>query len=778
MKFGKEFKKQKVPEWTEAYMDYNGLKRILREILQCKQSRQPSTPLRSLHHRLTMHRAFSGLELPQSTEFPSKGDIEDQVIDVSTSLEDGCRKFYKTEFLRKSEEGGDIEVMFFKKLDEELNKVNSFYKDKVEEMVHEASLLNRQMDVLIALRIRQQKHDFEGANAEASCSNDIAAANHPLRDINLEDTSNDSDPESTSNPDVNEVHTANCDSACKEEENDRERDPLKILEYVKLNNTLESPLSTIRGVFKDSTDEDLSFNKEELRKVEERLRVVFIEFYHKLRLLKHYSYMNLAAFSKIMKKYEKFTSRRASRSYMKIVDNSYLGSSDEVSGLLERVEATFIKHFSNSNRREGMKSLRPKAKREKHSVTFFSGKLFQELRFFSGCSILLLIAVVLRIQARKLMEKREGVSYVVNIFPLYSLFGYAVLHKLMYVTNIYFWRRYRVNYPFIFGFKQGTELGHREVFMLSNGLALLVLASCLANLHLDSGSNASKYKTVTEMVPLGLVAVVLVILFCPFDIIYRSSRFFFIRCLFRCICAPLYKVTLPDFFLADHLASQVQAIRSFELYICYYGLGEYSRRQSKCHNHGIYNAFYFTVAVIPYWIRFLQCLRRLCEEKDATHGYNGFKYLLTIVAVVMRTTCELKKGRTWIVLALISSAVAVIMNTYWDIVVDWGLLQKKSKNPFLRDKLVVSHKSVYFAAMVLNVLLRLAWMQLVLEFNLPSHHKIAASTVIACLEIIRRGIWSFFRLENEHLNNVGKFRAFKSVPLPFNYYDADADKDD
>ncbi|KAF2299168.1 hypothetical protein GH714_030889 [Hevea brasiliensis] len=607
MKFGKEFKKQKVPEWTEAYMDYNGLKRILREILQYKQSRQPSTPLRSLHHRLTMHRAFSGLELPQSTEFPSKGDIEDQVIDVSTSLEDGCRKFYKTEFLRKSEEGGDIEVMFFKKLDEELNKVNSFYKDKVEEMVHEASLLNRQMDVLIALRIRLQKHDFEGANAEASCSNDIAAANHPLRDINLgqragrgcmestlrEDTSNDSDPESTSNPDANEVHTANCDSACKEEENDRERDPLKILEYVKLNNTLESPLSTIRGVFKDSTDEDLSFNKEELRKVEERLRVVFIEFYHKLRLLKHYSYMNLAAFSKIMKKYEKFTSRRASRSYMKIVDNSYLGSSDEVSGLLERVEATFIKHFSNSNRRE----------------------------------------VYLDI----------------------------VLHKLMYVTNIYFWRRYRVNYPFIFGFKQGTELGHREVFMLSNGLALLVLASCLANLHLDSGSNASKYKTITEMVPLGLVAVVLVILFCPLTS-YTALVVFLIRCFFRC-CAPLYKVTLPDFFLADPCQSG-PGHQKFELYIC-------------------------TMA--------------------------------------------------------------------------WGNTLGDKANVII---------------MVLNVLLRLAWMQLVLEFNLPSHHKIAASTVIACLEIIRRGIWSFFRLENEHLNNVGKFRAFKSVPLPFNYYDADADKYD
>ena len=27
------------------------------------------------------------------------------------------------------------------------------------------------------------------------------------------------------------------------------------------------------------------------------------------------------------------------------------------------------------------------------------------------------------------------------------------------------------------------------------------------------------------------------------------------------------------------------------------------------------------------------------------------------------------------------------------------------------------------------------------------------------------------RMENEHLSNVGKFRAFNSVPLPFEYND-------
>lgn len=82
------------------------------------------------------------------------------------------------------------------------------------------------------------------------------------------------------------------------------------------------------------------------------------------------------------------------------------------------------------------------------------------------------------------------------------------------------------------------------------------------------------------------------------------------------------------------------------------------------------------------------------------HAYNGLKYFLIIVAVLIRTAFEQKNGKTWLVLSLVSSGIATVMSTYWDIVVDWGLLRRKSKNPYLRDKLIVSHKSVYFAAMV------------------------------------------------------------------------------
>ena len=67
---------------------------------------------------------------------------------------------------------------------------------------------------------------------------------------------------------------------------------------------------------------------------------------------------------------------------------------------------------------------------------------------------------------------------------------------------------------------------------------------------------------------------------------------------------------------------------------------------------------------------------------------------MTIVAVVIRSAFELRKGTSWMVLAVVSSVVATAMNTYWDIIIDWGLLQRQSRNFCLRDKLSVSHRSV------------------------------------------------------------------------------------
>ncbi|KAG6656332.1 hypothetical protein CIPAW_04G015200 [Carya illinoinensis] len=771
MKFGKEFAAQMVQEWRDAYMDYNSLKAVLKDIVRIRQrSVTASTSKSSLKRKVSLYRAFSGLT---SRHRSSQRKNEDEVILVhAVEQQEGANGHYQTMFLMSSDTGGECELRFFRRLDDEFNKVVNFYKMKVQEVMDEANELTKQMDALIALRINVDKPmvEFHGADLENLASNERKPGrqhmDHVIQEVEM---SSEGNLEEQNQNEIVENFRDNYRKGKGQKVSIQGLRPtsLEILDRVQINVTPETPVSTLKGILMISTNSTTSFGKKELRKAEEQMTQAFTEFYRKLQILNSYSFLNLLAFSKIMKKYDKITSRNASKTYMAMVDKSYLGSSDEITRLMERVEATFIKHFVNGNRREGKKILRPKARRERHRITFSLG-------FFSGCSLALVVATVVVIQGRDLLKSEGRTQYMDNMFPLYSLFGFIVLHMLMYSANICFWRRYRVNYSFIFGFKQGTELGYREVSLLSSVLAVLALAGVISNLDMEMDERTRSFEALTELVPLGLLTVVVLIIFCPFNIIYRSSRFILIQSAFHCLCAPLYKVTLQDFFLADQLTSQVQAFRSFEFYVCYYGWGDFKIRSNKCHRSGVYKSFYFIVAIVPYWIRFLQSLRRLIEEKDAMHGYNGLKYFSIIVAVFMRTTHDLQKGMSWKIMAVVSSGVATIIATYWDIVIDWGLLRKDSKNRWLRDKLLISNRSVYFVAMALNVVLRLAWMQSVLGFReAPFLHRQALIAIVACLEIIRRGIWNFFRLENEHLNNVGKYRAFKSVPLPFNYDNVD-----
>ncbi|KAL4353142.1 hypothetical protein GQ457_06G043880 [Hibiscus cannabinus] len=633
-----------------------------------------------LKRRASLYRAFSGLTNRYKPDSSTKSH-EDEVIVVSSVKEGGAEGRYQTMFLRSGEEGGEFELLFFRRLDDEFNKVLRFYKKKVEEVTVEADALSKQMNALIALRIKVDNPFVGGADM-------VHLSDHELSSI-LHQWLIPSMVESMGRTHMDVIQEVEMDSEGISGEEMKKAD----------RHFRPAPLN------------------QELRTAEEKISEAFVEFYRKLRLLKSYCFLNQLAFSKIMKKYDKVTTRNASRTYLQMVDKSYLSNSVEVTKLLEKVEETYVKHFANGNHRKGMKTLRPQAKKERHRITFLNG-------FFSGCSIALIAAIIVNIHARIFSRVRAESDT--------CLFAYVVLHMIMYAGNVYFWKRYRINYSFIFGFKQGTELGYREVLLLSSGLSMLALAGVISNLDMEMDPRTKSFRTLTELVPLFLLIVVILITFCPFNIIYRSSRFFLIRCVFTVFCT-----SLQDFFLADQLTSQVQAIRSLEFYICYYGWGNFKERSNTCGENEVYKVLYIVVAIIPYWIRFVQCVRRLFEEKDTAHGLNA-----PILGHCQRL----------------------------------GLLNRNSTNPWLRDKLAVPHKGVYYVAMVLNCVLRLAWMQQVLGIQtVPFLHKTALAAVVASLEIVRRGIWNFFRLENEHLNNVGKYRAFKSVPLPF-HYDYNGDK--
>lgn len=68
--------------------------------------------------------------------------------------------------------------------------------------------------------------------------------------------------------------------------------------------------------------------------------------------------------------------------------------------------------------------------------------------------------------------------------------------------------------------------------------------------------------------------------------------------------------------------------------------------------------------------------------------------------------------------------------------------------------------------MILDPLLRFNWVLYAL-FSNDLQHSALLSFFIAFCEVLRRGIWTLFRVENEHCTNVGRFRASRDVPLPY-----------
>ncbi|CAN7071096.1 unnamed protein product [Brassica oleracea var. botrytis] len=269
MKFGEEFDGQMVPEWQQAYMDYSSLKSILQEI---QNSRERSRTAGALRPKKSVYRNFSGLTKRYSRA-ASYLDLENQDIMVSTRIGDDGFERYETAIMKVAEAGRESELVFFKTLDLEFDKVNHFYRSKVDEMMKEAVGLNKQMDALFAYRIK-----VERPSSSWTCSETVSV------DVNALDCKEQRRKTLADEMGIEIKESSGGDST-------KESTPAALsVDRIRLNKTQETPLSTIRNILKLSNQEELKFTRETLKKIEERLKNVFIEFYRKLRHLKNYRY--------------------------------------------------------------------------------------------------------------------------------------------------------------------------------------------------------------------------------------------------------------------------------------------------------------------------------------------------------------------------------------------------------------------------------------------------------------------------------------------------------
>jgi hypothetical protein len=144
---------------------------------------------------------------------------------------------------------------------------------------------------------------------------------------------------------------------------------------------------------------------------------------------------------------------------------------------------------------------------------------------------------------------------------------------------------------------------------------------------------------------------------------------------------------------------------------------------------------------------------------------NAIKYTLSILVAISSyysKTFEIFE-KTWLLIAAFSSCWSYC----WDMKMDYGLIQSGTSNRLLRDQLFYQRKWIYYTAMILNLMGRFAWVltispDMVYRWIRPEFFLM----VIYMIEMCRRGMWNFFRIELRHIDLCKNFQVSDKIKLP------------
>jgi len=164
----------------------------------------------------------------------------------------------------------------------------------------------------------------------------------------------------------------------------------------------------------------------------------------------------------------------------------------------------------------------------------------------------------------------------------------------------------------------------------------------------------------------------------------------------------------------------------------------------------------------------MQCIRRYIDTRNAfPHLANCGKYGATILYYMTLSLFRMHKSFELKVVFIAFAAINAFYCSVWDIVMDWSLLDPTSRpHRFLRETTAYKDVWIYYVAMVIDPILRFNWIFYAIYAD-DAQHSAIVSFFVSLSEIFRRGLWMLIRVENEHCTNVGRFRASRDIPLPY-----------
>ncbi|KAM5471163.1 protein-ER retention protein [Microsporum audouinii] len=333
----------------------------------------------------------------------------------------------------------------------------------------------------------------------------------------------------------------------------------------------------------------------------------------------------------------------------------------------------------------------------------------------------------------------------------------------------------------------GTVTVHKSTYHLATLLSIPLAISLIAFWIITHGDPARV--VAWEALPQSYLFLFVVLLALPLHRLSRGGRYRFLITLKRISLGGLAEARdgkFGDIILADVLTSYSKVLGDLFVSSCMFISHDVSSTGIPDRACGGHVAVPLLIAV-PSIIRLRQCLiefsrvykrgNRHIDGWGGQHLANAAKYAtaLPVIVLIMLQhnydpsiigVSEETLHKLWIISAFINSSYCF----YWDVDKDWDLslfsdivnqfrpsstLPDENPHPFgLRTSRFFHANGIYYSAIVIDLILRFTWLsRLTTRLNWVNDLE-SGVFALMFLEVIRRWLWIFLRVETEWVRNT------------------------
>ena len=355
-----------------------------------------------------------------------------------------------------------------------------------------------------------------------------------------------------------------------------------------------------------------------------------------------------------------------------------------------------------------------------------------------------------------------------SVIPMYRTYGIICLYLWFIGLNIKTWENIKVNYKALFNFKINSN-STTDIWLCASFFCNILFLSFLIYFIIRSPIGIKfglNLYNIGEILPGIIWLVLLLYFFCPFKILNYKGRNNVMKLFSECIASILIPIEFKHIWFMDQLTSLIGPMRDIEYTFCYYSyyVNPFQIRQQYCSNNRI---VYLIIAIFPNLFRCLQVARQIIDnEKVFPYIFNIGKYTFNIIVATFSFLSQFNPifYYFWLANAFISGCYS----SFWDLKMDFGYFESGSVNWPLRNKNKFKNKFLCLLTIPIDIILRFLWMlsispEIMSQYILPEF----LALVLYTLEMIRRAIWNFIRVEFEHyeLEKMYQISFYEELPL-------------